>query len=107
MIRGVNGLQAYARALGTSGVDANMPSDVVLRPNDGPDFTATLTRALGAVETQHATADSVLADLASGDSVDLHATMIELEKADIALRTLVSVRDKFIAAYEQVMNMNV
>ncbi|HHO53588.1 MAG TPA: flagellar hook-basal body complex protein FliE, partial [Deltaproteobacteria bacterium] len=34
-------------------------------------------------------------------------TMIELEKADIALRTMVSVRDKFIAAYEQVMNMSV
>ena len=105
MIRGVNGLQAYARASGTDSIDTLSPA--VRPPRGAPDFGVTLSRALGAVEAQHATADSVLADLASGDRVDLHTTMIELERADIALRTLVSVRDKFIAAYEQVMNMNV
>ena len=107
MIRGVNGLQAYARASGATGIEGGLPTGGIT-PSDGtPDFGTTLTRALGAVESQHATADSVLSDLASGDRVDLHNTMIELEKADIALRTLVSVRDKFIAAYEQVMNMNI
>jgi len=106
MIRGVNGLLAYARARGTAPVDGAL-SGGITRADGAPDFGATLSRALGAVESQHATADSALADLASGDRVDLHNTMIELEKADIALRTLVSVRDKFIAAYEQVMNMNV
>jgi flagellar hook-basal body complex protein FliE len=31
--------------------------------------------------------------------------MIALEEADIALRTMVSVRNKLVGAYEQVMNM--
>jgi len=104
MIRGVNGLAAYAKASGAERVEG-MPAAVI--PRGGPDFSTALTRALSGVETQHASADAVLSDLASGDRVDLHNTMIELEKADIALRTLVSVRDRFIAAYEQVMNMNV
>ena len=46
----------------------------------------------------------MLKDLAAGKNVDLHGTMISLEKADISLRTMVSVRDKLISAYEQIMN---
>ncbi len=106
MIRGVNGLAAYARASGLSGVGSPTGVDVA-PPTAGVSFSSTLSRALNAVESQHVRADTVLAELASGDRVDLHTTMIELEKADIALRSLVSVRDKLITAYETVMNMNV
>ena len=52
-------------------------------------------------------ADGALSALASGESVDLHGTFVELEKADITLRTMVSVRDKVIHAYEQIMNMGI
>lgn len=60
----------------------------------------------GVDDAQHA-ADDALYLLASGEEVDLHGTMIALEEADIALRTMVSVRDKLISAYEQVMNMTI
>lgn len=50
-------------------------------------------------------ADAVLADLASAERVDLHGMMISMEKAEISLRTMVSVRDKAVAAYESIMNM--
>jgi flagellar hook-basal body complex protein FliE len=66
-----------------------------------------LSSGLQQVEGQVAASEDALSLLASGEQVDLHGTMIELEKADIALRTMVSVRDKVIAAYEQVMNMTV
>ena len=56
MIRGVNGLLAYARASGTTAVDGGLPAGVTTPTNDAPDFSATLTQALGAVESQHATA---------------------------------------------------
>jgi len=68
-------------------------------------FSDTLTQALKTVNDTQLESDSMLKDLAAGKNVDLHGTMISLEKADISLRTMVSVRDKMVSAYEQIMNM--
>ncbi len=76
-------------------------------PVSGGGFLEELKGALGGVETGLADATQAVSDLSSGQNVDLHGTMISLEKADIALRMTVSARDKFIAAYEQIMNMAV
>ena len=73
----------------------------------GTSFADTLASGVEQVEGQFQATENALSLLASGEQVDLHGTMIELEKADIALRTMVSVRDKVVAAYEQVMNMTV
>lgn len=105
MVRGVNGLATYAQAARAQGV-GRQPA-VPQEAPAGAGFGDVMNRALRSVEDQHRSADSALSQLASAEQVDLHGTMIELEKADIALRTMVSVRDKFIAAYEQVMNMSV
>jgi flagellar hook-basal body complex protein FliE len=68
-------------------------------------FQDTMTQALSHVNKTQQSSDDLLKGLASGQHVDLHGTMISLEKADISLRAMVSVRDKVLAAYEQVMNM--
>lgn len=70
-------------------------------------FAEKLTQAIDAVSAEGARADDALAMLASGEQVDLHGTMIALEEAEIALRTMVSVRDKVINAYETIMNMSI
>ena len=53
------------------------------------------------------TADQKIEDLATGKSSNLHETMIAVEKADIALRLMVQVRNKMIDAYQEVMKMQV
>lgn len=68
-------------------------------------FGTMLENAVTSVNTAQLDARDSVAALASGESVDLHGTMIRLEKAEIALRAMTSVRDRMIAAYEQVMNM--
>lgn len=68
-------------------------------------FSGKLNDALSQVNNLQKGADATLHSLASGEKVDLHGTMIALEEADIALRTMVSVRNKLVGAYEQVMNM--
>lgn len=68
-------------------------------------FARLLDSQVGQVDGLQHQADDAMRLLASGEQVDLHGTMIALEKADIALRTMVSVRDKLVNAYEQVMNM--
>ncbi len=71
------------------------------------DFAQQLNSAIGKVDAAQHESDDLLSKLASGESVDLHNTMISLQKADISMRTLVSVRDKVVSAYEQIMNMSV
>ncbi len=72
---------------------------------DADAFGSALASAIDDVDGAREAADGGLARLASGEEVDLHGTMIALEKADITLRTMVSVRNKAIGAYEAVMNM--
>ena len=68
-------------------------------------FESVLKGALSNVNALQNNADSAVADLASGKNVDLHGTMIALEEADITLRTMVTVRDKVVGAYQEIMNM--
>ena len=75
--------------------------------SNGTDFTTQMGKAVESVNSMQVQADDALSALASGEEVDLHGTMIALQEADIALRTMVSVRDKVISAYEQVMNMSI
>lgn len=70
-------------------------------------FADTLQSALDSVNESQANADDKLAELAAGETPDLHGTMIALQEADITLRTMVSVRDKVVDAYQQVMNMQI
>ncbi|MFT6145440.1 MAG: flagellar hook-basal body complex protein FliE [Myxococcota bacterium] len=76
-------------------------------PVSGGGFLEELKGALNGVETGLAESSQAITELSSGENVDLHGTMISMEKAEIALRMTVSARDKFIAAYEQIMNMAV
>lgn len=68
-------------------------------------FQSMLTDAIGSVDSAVQGGNQALDDLASGKNVDLHTTMIRLEKADITLKAAVAVRDKVVRAYETVMNM--
>jgi flagellar hook-basal body complex protein FliE len=71
------------------------------------DFADRLDKAIEKVNTAQQDSDELLSQLASGENVDLHNTMISLQKADITMRTLVSVRDKLVGAYDQIMNMSI
>ena len=70
-------------------------------------FSAQLDAAVSKVNEAQQTADVALADLASGKNVDLHGSMMKLQQADISMRTMVSVRDKVVDAYQQIMNMSI
>jgi flagellar hook-basal body complex protein FliE len=45
--------------------------------------------------------------LASGESKNLHETLLTVEKADIAFRTMNQIRSKVIEAYKEVMRMQI
>ncbi|MBX9769565.1 MAG: flagellar hook-basal body complex protein FliE [Bdellovibrionales bacterium] len=73
----------------------------------GASFSDTLKDAIHSVNDLQKDADTKVQNLATGKSQNLHETMIATEKADIALRLMVQVRNKIIDAYQEVMKMQV
>ncbi len=70
-------------------------------------FAATLKDAVDSVNTAQKESDFKMQELATGKSQNIHETMIAAEKADIALRLMVQVRNKMIEAYQEMMRMQV
>ena len=70
-------------------------------------FGNMLVRSLNDVNRLKLEADVATENLATGKQKDIHATMIALEKADVAFQLLMQIRNKIISAYETVMRMQV
>ena len=73
----------------------------------GKSFADTLTEAIPQVNELQKTSDVKIQELATGRTDDVAGVMIASEKADIALRTMVQVRNKIIDAYQEIMRMQV
>ena len=70
-------------------------------------FVNMLERSMKDVNQLKLKADDAVENLAAGKEKDIHATMIALEKADVAFQLLMQVRNKIISAYETVMRTQV
>ncbi|MBT4763309.1 MAG: flagellar hook-basal body complex protein FliE [Bdellovibrionaceae bacterium] len=79
-----------------SGISVNQPS-----------FSDTLTQAIGKVNELQVNADVQAQKLATGETKNIPEVMVAMEKADIALKLMVQVRNKIIDAYQEVMKMQV
>lgn len=73
----------------------------------GKSFADTLTEAIGQVNELQKESDVKAQELATGKTDDIAGVMLAAEKADIALRTMVQVRNKIIDAYQEIMRMQV
>jgi flagellar hook-basal body complex protein FliE len=89
-----------ARAAGTT---AETP-----QTTGGPDFAAMMKHSVDQIASMQNQATSLASAYESGDkSVDLTRVMLEVQKADLAFRTMTQVRNKLLDAYTQVMSMSV
>ncbi len=70
-------------------------------------FADTLKEAITDVNVLQKDSDKKMQDLATGKSTDIPQVMMATEKADIAMRMMVQVRNKIIDAYQEVMKMQV
>lgn len=64
-----------------------------------------IKQAVSEVNHAQKEADSAIQKLATGNSQDIHQTMIAMEKADVSFKMLMQVRDKIVAAYQEIMRM--
>lgn len=64
-------------------------------------------RALQELSDYQAEADTAVDRLIAGEDVALHEVMIAAERADIAFRVALQLRNKLVRAYEDVMRMQI
>ncbi len=103
---------------GLSPVAGGTPADRIVTPTHGPgpvggaaspgggSFADALAQAVGGVDALQVAADGDARQVALGAG-NLHETALALEKADIALRVAVKVRNKLVEAYQDILRMPV
>ena len=115
MIEAVAAMAAALSDLASMAGAASAPSSASLVPDptaiDGgaaPSFMQTLHNALNSVDNAVAHANATAAAFSAGDkNIPLSDVMVSLEQANLALQMASGVRDKVVAAYTNIMNMQV
>jgi flagellar hook-basal body complex protein FliE len=83
------------------------PNAPAPRAGDGPSFGEALQSALRDVDAQLQASEQGAAAWTAGDGGDLHNVLLDMERADLSLRTIVQVRNKLLEAYQEIMRIQV
>jgi flagellar hook-basal body complex protein FliE len=83
------------------------PGKVKTSNGVGGGFSEALSEAVNGVNHLNQVADKALLNIQTGRTENLHEAMIALEKADVAFRTLLTVRNKLLESYQEIMRMQV
>ena len=103
-VSGISGVGSVSQPTGASSINGTgMVDGTTSGKQSGQSFFDSLSDALGSLNTQMTQADAAAADFASGGSADVHTVMLQMEEASVSLKTAVSVRDKLIEAYQEIM----
>lgn len=76
-------------------------------PIEGKSFKEVLADSIGEVQRLQSDADMTIKKLVSGEIKDVTEVMVAVEKADVSFQTMMAVRNKIVAAYEEIMRMQV
>ncbi|HEY2545795.1 MAG TPA: flagellar hook-basal body complex protein FliE [Candidatus Acidoferrum sp.] len=95
------------QALPQSGIDSSTGAGLEKQAGASgqADFMSTLNKAMDQVGQLQSEADGKVAQMLSGNGQDVHSAMIAVEKASLAFAMMVQVRNKIVAAYQQVSGM--
>jgi len=70
-------------------------------------FTDTLKSSISDVNRLQVEADTAIREMVAGNEKNIHEVMVSMEKASISLELLVQVRNKIIAAYDEIKRMQI
>jgi flagellar hook-basal body complex protein FliE len=101
-------IQSLASAATAPSPDQLIPDAAGAADAAGPTFSQALQSALGKVDDTISQANATTQAFSAGDqSIPLSDVMVSLEQANLALQMASGVRDKVVAAYTNIMNMQV
>jgi flagellar hook-basal body complex protein FliE len=81
--------------------------DPIGASSGGSAFQSVLTDAISKVETFQNNADKSVNNFLSGEGEELHHVALATQQADLSFQLFMQVRNKVVAAYNQVMQMQV
>jgi flagellar hook-basal body complex protein FliE len=83
-----------------------MSHEIERRENPDPlsDFKKVLSQSVQELSRLSDEANQKIQEMVMGET-DIHEAMIAMERAGISLRLMIQVRNKMIAAYEEIMRM--
>lgn len=73
----------------------------------GDSFGSLVKDAVESLDASEKNAEREIGKAVSGESPDLHKTIIELQSADLKFQLGLQVRNKLLGAYEEIMRMQV
>ncbi|HEY7837168.1 MAG TPA: flagellar hook-basal body complex protein FliE [Terriglobales bacterium] len=82
---------------GAAGADSNTSA--------GASFAQEMQGALQQMETLQSNAATQVSQLVNGSGGDVHASMIAVEKSDLAFGLMLQLRNKAVAAYQDISHM--
>lgn len=71
------------------------------------DFGSLVKNAVESLDQTQKSAEGEIAKAVTGESPDLHKTIIQLQTADLKFQLGLQVRNKLLGAYEEIMRMQV
>src|SRR3954471_168141 len=73
----------------------------------GANFSEMLKNSIDEVSRMQQDASKAVEDLASGKTEDVTKVMTAMEKSDMAFKTLLSIRNKLMEAYEEIKGISI
>ncbi|MDM7994840.1 MAG: flagellar hook-basal body complex protein FliE [Acidobacteriota bacterium] len=74
---------------------------------NGTGFGDILKDAISTVNELQKSSDQEIQKLMTGESQDLHTTVIAMQKADLSFQMMMQVRNKIVQAYQEIMRMQI
>ncbi len=101
----VNRVLAQIRAI-QSAARSGAPAAADVAATEGASFANVLRQGIERVNTQQAKASELQTAFERGvPGVELPQVMLEAQKASVSFRALTEVRNRFVEAYREIMNM--
>jgi flagellar hook-basal body complex protein FliE len=97
---GIGGVAGVASTAATSGTQA-APS------SSGSDFAAVLASSLDQLQGAQSSADALATQAATGSLKDVHDYMIASNEASLATEMVVTIKNKAVEAFNEIMRMPV
>ncbi|HEX2550099.1 MAG TPA: flagellar hook-basal body complex protein FliE [Nocardioidaceae bacterium] len=94
---------------GVAGIDSTsiVPASQAASSTSGSDFASILASTVDGLAATQSNADSLAAQAATGDLKDVHDYMIASNEASLATEMVVTIKNKAVDAFNEIMRMPV
>ncbi len=104
-IKNVSGMNKLLSTYSTEDWMKSAATDQATAIGGTQSFSEMLSKSLVEVNSMQIEADKAIQKLASGQTKNIHETMLAVENAELAFKTMNQVRMKVIEAYKEIMRM--